>query len=82
MPGTPHLLEEHGADHAALRQREAGLVGAQAREVDVHASANALLQATRVVGRQMRSEREVGFLKSLNVRSPLDCSASLSPLGS
>jgi hypothetical protein len=47
----PHLLEEHGADHVALHQREAGLVDAQAREVDIPATANALLQTTRVVER-------------------------------
>jgi mitotic spindle assembly checkpoint protein MAD1 len=85
-----HLLEEHGADRAALRQREAELTDAQAREVDARATADALLQATRAAeDRATRAERtaalaerEVGFLKTLNVRSPLDCLASLSSPGS
>ena len=33
----PHLLEENGAGHVALHQREAGPVDAQAREMDVSA---------------------------------------------
>ena len=37
-----HLLEEHGADRAALRQREAELTDVQAREVDARAIADAL----------------------------------------
>jgi mitotic spindle assembly checkpoint protein MAD1 len=85
-----HLLEEHGADRAALRQCEAELADVQAREVDARATADALLQATRATEdhatRAERTaalaEREVGFLKALNVRSPLDCLASLSSLGS
>ena len=85
-----HLLEEHGADRAALRQRSAELAGAQAREVDARGTADALLQATRAAeDRATRAERtaalaerEVGFLKTLNVRSPLDCLASLSSPGS
>ncbi len=85
-----HLLEEHGADRAALRQREAELADVQAREVDARATADALLQATRAAeDRATRAERtaalaerEVGFLKALNVRSPLDCLTSLSSMGS
>ena len=85
-----HLLEEHGADRAALRQREAGLTDAQAREVDARATADALLQAARAAeDRATRAERtaalaerEVGFLNALNVRSPIDCLKSLSSLGS
>jgi len=85
-----HLLEEHGADRAALRQREAELADVQAREVDACATADALLRATRAAeDRATRAERtgapaerEVGFLKALNVRSPLDCLTSLSSMGS
>ena len=73
-----------------LCQREAVLVDAQAREVDARATADALLQATRAAeDRATRvertaalAEREVGFLKALNVRSPLDCLACLPSLGS
>ena len=75
-----HLLEEHGADRAALRQREAELADAQAREVDARATADALLQATRAAeDRATRAERaaalaerEAGFLQALNVRSCFD----------
>ena len=85
-----HLLEEHGADRAALRQCEAELADVQAREVDSRATADALLQATRATEdhatRAERTaalaEREVGFLNALNVRSPVDCLKSLSSLGS
>src|SRR6266851_3487763 len=85
-----HLLEEHGTDCAALRQREAELADVQAREVDARATADALLQATRTAeDRPTRAERtaalaerEVGFLKAFNVRSPLDCLTSLSSMGS
>jgi mitotic spindle assembly checkpoint protein MAD1 len=85
-----YLLEEHGAGHAALRQREAELADVQTREVDACATADALLQATRAAeDRATRAERiaaladrEVRFLKALNVRLPLDYSLSLSPLGS
>ena len=65
-----HLLEEHGADHAALHQREAVLADVQAREGDARATADSL------------PEREIGFLKALNVRLPLDYSVSLSSLES
>ena len=73
-----HLLEEHGADRAALRQREAELAEALVREVDVRATADALLQASRAAGdRATRAERtaalaerEVRFLQALNVCSP------------
>ncbi|KAI0294902.1 mitotic checkpoint protein-domain-containing protein [Multifurca ochricompacta] len=69
-----HLLEDHGADRAALRQREAELAEAQAREVDARAAADAFLQSTRAAEeRAMRAERtatlaerEVGFLQALN----------------
>jgi mitotic spindle assembly checkpoint protein MAD1 len=72
-----HLMEEHGADRATLRQREAELADVQAREVDARATADTLLQATRAAeDRAARAERtaalaerEVGFLKALNVRS-------------
>ena len=85
-----YYLEEHSAGGAALSQRDAELADAQVREVDACATADALLQATRTVEdlatRAERTaalaEREVGFLKVLNVRSPLDCMASLSSLGS
>jgi hypothetical protein len=71
-----HLLQEHGADRAALRQREAELADVQAREVDARATADALLHATRAAeDRATRAERtatlaerEVGFLQALNVR--------------
>jgi hypothetical protein len=73
-----HLLEEHGADRATLRQREAELADTQAREVDARATVDTLIQATRTAeDRAARAERtaalaerEVGFLKALNVRSP------------
>ncbi len=73
-----------------LCQREAVLVDAQAREADARATANTLLQATRATeDRATRveciaalAEREVGFLKALNIRSLLYYSLSLSPLGS
>ena len=89
-PEHAHLLDEHGADHAALRQRETELADVQAREVDARATADAFLQATRAAEdratRYERTaalpEREVGFLKALNVRLPRDYSVSLSSLGS
>jgi len=85
-----HLLEEHGAGRTALRQHEVVLADAQAREVDACTTADALLQATRAAEDHATqvgciatlAEREVGFLKSLNVCSPLDYSLSLSSLGS
>jgi mitotic spindle assembly checkpoint protein MAD1 len=85
-----HLLEEHGAGCAVLHRREAELADVQAREVDARATADALLQTTRAAeDRATRAERtaalaerEVGFLNALNVRSPLDCLACLSSLGS
>jgi len=69
-----HLLEEHGANRAALRQREAELAEALAREVDARATADTLLQATRAAeDRATRTERtaalaerEVRFLQALN----------------
>jgi mitotic spindle assembly checkpoint protein MAD1 len=77
-----HLLEEHGADCAALHQREAELA-------DAHATAYAPLQAIRAAENHRTplriaalAEWEVGFLKALNIRSPLDCLLSLSSLGS
>ena len=74
-----HLLEAHGADRAALRQREAELADAQTREVDARATADALLQVTRAAeDRATRAERaatlaerEAGFLQALYVRSPI-----------
>jgi mitotic spindle assembly checkpoint protein MAD1 len=85
-----HLLEEHGADHAALHQREAVLADVQAREGDACTTADALLQATRAAEDRATQyertaalpEREIGFLKALNVRLPLDYSVSLSSLES
>ncbi len=76
-----HLLEEHGADRAALRRCEAELAAAQTREVDARATADSLLHAARAaedrVTRAERavalSEREVGFLQALNVRSYRRC---------
>jgi hypothetical protein len=76
-----HLLEEHGADRAALRRCEAELADAQMREVDARATAETLLHAARVAeDRATRaersvalSEREVGFLQALNVRSCYRC---------
>jgi mitotic spindle assembly checkpoint protein MAD1 len=77
-----HILEEHGADRPALHQREAELA-------DARATAHAPLQAIRPVEDHRAplrvaalAEREVGFLKAINVRSPLDCLLSLSSLGS
>ncbi|KAH9979345.1 hypothetical protein BGW80DRAFT_1455049 [Lactifluus volemus] len=69
-----HLLEAHGSDRAALRQREAELAEALAREVDARATADAHLQASRAAeDRALRAERaaalverEVGFLQALN----------------
>ncbi|KAH9957583.1 hypothetical protein BC827DRAFT_1224448 [Russula dissimulans] len=69
-----HLLEEHGADRAALRRREAELAETLAREVDAQATADALLQASRAAeDRATRAERtaalaerEVRFLQALN----------------
>jgi mitotic spindle assembly checkpoint protein MAD1 len=74
-----HLLEEHGADRAALRLCEAELADAEAREVDARATADALFQASRAAeDRATRaertaalSEREIGFLQALNVCSHL-----------
>ena len=71
-------------------QREVELVDVRARRVDARATADAFLQATRAAEdhatRAKRTaalaELEVGFLKTINVRSPLDYSLSLSPLGS
>ena len=71
-----HLLQEHGAGRAALRQREAELADVQAREVDARATADALLQeiraaedrATRAERAAALAEREIGFLQALNVR--------------
>ena len=70
--------------------REAELADVQACEVDAHATANALLQATcapedRVTQAERIAalpEREVRFLKALNIRLPLDYSVSLSSLRS
>lgn len=80
-----HLLEEHGADRAALRRCEAELADVQAREVDARATVDALLQATRAAeDRATRaeraaalSEREVGFLQALNVCSHPGCLSDL-----
>ena len=52
-----HLLEEQGADRAALRRCEAALAGAQTREVDARATADMLtpscmLRALRRTARQ------------------------------
>lgn len=76
-----HLLEEHGADRAALRRCEAELADAKAREVDARATAETLIlsaramedRATRAERAAALSEREVGFLKALNVRSCHRC---------
>ncbi|KAI9510349.1 MAD-domain-containing protein [Russula earlei] len=69
-----HLLEEHGADRAALREREAELADAQAHEADARATADVLLHANRAAeNRATRAERvaalaerEVRFLQALN----------------
>ncbi|KAH8991756.1 MAD-domain-containing protein [Lactarius hatsudake] len=69
-----HLLQEHGADRVALRQREAELADVRAREVDARATADALLQemraaedrATRAERAAALAEREIGFLQALN----------------
>lgn len=76
-----HLLEEHGADRAALRRCEAELADAQTREVDARATVDTLLhaaraaedRATRAERAAALSEREVGFLQALNVRSSHCC---------
>ena len=76
-----HLLEEHGADRAALRRCQAELADAQTREVDARATADTLLhaartaedRATRAERAAALSEREVGFLQALNVRSCHRC---------
>jgi mitotic spindle assembly checkpoint protein MAD1 len=60
-----------------LRRCEAELADALAREIDARATADAHLQATRAAeDRATRaeraaalSEREIGFLQALNVRS-------------
>jgi len=72
-----HLIEEHGADRAALRRCQAELADAQTREVDARATADTLLhavraaedRATRAERATVRSEREIGFLQALNVSS-------------
>ena len=46
-----HLLKEHEAPRAALRQLEAELADTQACEVDAHATADALLGLRRTVRR-------------------------------
>jgi hypothetical protein len=65
-------------------------VDVQARDVDARATADASLQATRAAeDRATRAKRtaalatmrEVGFLKALNARPPLDYSLSVSSLG-
>ncbi|KAH9021777.1 MAD-domain-containing protein [Lactarius pseudohatsudake] len=64
-----HLLQEHGADRVALRQREAELADVRAREVDARATADALLQemraaedrATRAERAAALAEREIGY---------------------
>ena len=86
-----HLLEEHGADRAVLRQREAELAEVQAREVGARATADAFLQATCAAEeRAMRAERtaapvarEVEALKAPNVcpRPPLECFVVSFPSG-
>jgi len=78
-----HLLEEHGVHRTALRQREAELAEVQAREVDARATTDAFLHASRAAEERATraertaalAEREVAFLKALNVcsRSPLGC---------
>ena len=80
-----HLLEEHGAGRAALRRCEAALADAQTREVDARATADTLLhaaraaedRATRAERAAALSEREVGFLQALNVRSCHRCASIL-----
>ena len=70
--------------------KNAVLADVQARKVDARATADALLQPTRATEDRATqaeraaalAEREVGFLKSLNVHSPLDYSVSLFSLGS
>ncbi|KAI9438902.1 hypothetical protein H4582DRAFT_101729 [Lactarius indigo] len=65
------LLQTHGADHAALRQRR---VEVQAWEVHARATVDALLQETwaeddltmRAKGAATLAEREIGLLQSLN----------------
>jgi len=81
-----HLLEDHGADRAALCQHELQPADAQAHKVDGRTTADALLQAIRAAEDcPMRAECtaaltewDVGFLKALNIHSPLDCLVSLS----
>jgi hypothetical protein len=46
-----HHLEEHGAGHTTLGQHKAELADTQAREVDAHATADALLGLRRTVRR-------------------------------
>ena len=73
-------LEEHSAGSTVLSQHKVELANAQVREVDAHATADALLQATCTVeDHTMRAEHtatlaewEVRFLKALNVHSSLD----------
>ena len=75
---------------AAPHRTSAELADVEAREVDARATADALLQATcaaedratRALRSAALAEREIGFLKSLNVRSPHGYSVSLSSLGS
>ena len=71
---------------ASVRRRL--LTHRRARRMPAQLAGDALLQATRAAeDRTTRAERtaalaeqEVGFPKALNVRSPLDCLASLSSL--
>jgi hypothetical protein len=81
MHSRSALRLEHGTDRAALRLCEVELADAHAREVDVCATAGTLLQASRAAEDRASkaertaalAEREVGFLKALNVRFPPCC---------
>lgn len=70
-----HLLEEHGAAKALLRTREAEIAALQDRESENRETIETLQQDQRRLKDKLSrlehgatlAEREVGFLKSLNV---------------
>ena len=79
------LLEEHGANVALLRRREADLTDAQDRDVEKEEALEGLQREKRVLLDKIAhmerdaalAEREVGFLQALNVRRDLPFRAPL-----
>lgn len=70
------LLEEHGANVALLRRREAELADAEARVTEISAIVEQLQQSARSASDKIAklehagslADREIGFLQALNVR--------------